>query len=1042
MMQSKFVVGLILFVTFSLPTNVFPGSELDRKSRPFNENISRDLSHSTLFNINNISGWIASDGWSGRHPISGNPGVLYPRGTANVIFQDGLIWGGIVQDTVSELPKLRVGGQHYVIGTIPGPIPTVEDFRIYRIRRDWQTMTEDELRKDAAEYFSVEPDQVTQEQMEKVRSQYEADWESWPVEFGAPFYDLNGNGKFEPSKGEMPGLANADQVIWTVFNDLDAGTVMSLVGSPPIGLEVQVTIWGYKSEGPLGQMVFQRYRIINESDYSIDSMFVARWSDTDIGDFGNDFAGCDTLLDLGFAYNGEAQDDEFLKYDLPPAAVGYRLVQGPIVPAPGETAYFDLEQIIGFKNLPMTAFPYSATGLPSDNPIIGDYEGTLEWYNQLNGFSATPDTAYPAPYLRGDDTTNSSFTKFPVSGDPITGQGDVDGQGRNMPPGGREVRMTSGPFNMQPGDTQEVVFALIGGLGNNRLTSVEVLKYNALFANYYHKNHFQIPETPPTPRVLTSASNGRVVLDWGSDLESLKQIEENTLQADYRFEGYNVWQLPNKNASLDEAVRIATFDKETPPAYIFGKKIDPQTILIVDEVLAFGTNSGLQRYFFVDEDHFTGHPLIDGKVYYFAITAYYYDDDPNNPLPVKESPLVHIPVTAQGTNPGYAAGAGDTLAVNHSRGNSTGRVTAIVVNPGELMGHQYQITFPDNRHWLLKDLSTGIIKLDNQSSSNHLKPFPIIDGMLFKVVSPIESFYGGYDFTGERWIFGVTQDSKFGPGISIPALNPGWFELPNLQEEDLVPVRLEFQDDTTSGPADGWASKGAVYRRDLGFEYAGTGYLPFAAYDIHEPENPRQVNVCFVEDNDIAPANKRWDMGWLTTINPETGENRYPDDLGAREYFFVMLSDYDEGALYDEQNLGFEADVLYGYWPRGVEDSPYLNSKFYFEIYYHQPADSEDVFTFTAPAPPNVPNQFRLYQNFPNPFNAATTIRYWIPQSSHVKLDIFNLLGQKVATLVNRVQEQGEYFIHWQPQDKASGVYVVRLQSGRKVKVRKMVVVR
>ena len=51
----------------------------------------------TQLNINNMAMWIQSDGWSARDPLSGNSGVTYPRSTDQVIFQDGIIWGGRVK---------------------------------------------------------------------------------------------------------------------------------------------------------------------------------------------------------------------------------------------------------------------------------------------------------------------------------------------------------------------------------------------------------------------------------------------------------------------------------------------------------------------------------------------------------------------------------------------------------------------------------------------------------------------------------------------------------------------------------------------------------------------------------------------------------------------------------------------------------------------------------------------------------------------------------------------------------------------------------
>ncbi|MCI0496517.1 T9SS type A sorting domain-containing protein, partial [candidate division KSB1 bacterium] len=85
------------------------------------------------------------------------------------------------------------------------------------------------------------------------------------------------------------------------------------------------------------------------------------------------------------------------------------------------------------------------------------------------------------------------------------------------------------------------------------------------------------------------------------------------------------------------------------------------------------------------------------------------------------------------------------------------------------------------------------------------------------------------------------------------------------------------------------------------------------------------------------------------------------------------------------------------------------------------------------------PRSIELAQNFPNPFNPSTEIRYGISQSGHVELTIYNILGQKVKLLVNQVQSPGFYTISWNSKDQSenlvsSGVYLIVLHAeGKKV---------
>ena len=95
----------------------------------------------------------------------------------------------------------------------------------------------------------------------------------------------------------------------------------------------------------------------------------------------------------------------------------------------------------------------------------------------------------------------------------------------------------------------------------------------------------------------------------------------------------------------------------------------------------------------------------------------------------------------------------------------------------------------------------------------------------------------------------------------------------------------------------------------------------------------------------------------------------------------------------------------------------------------------------------NVPNEFALDQNYPNPFNPETTIRYDLPESSHVVLKIFNILGEEVKTLVDAEQTAGIKTIIWNGKDKlgkdvSSGAYIYQMQAGGFTKVKKLTLLR
>jgi len=89
-----------------------------------------------------------------------------------------------------------------------------------------------------------------------------------------------------------------------------------------------------------------------------------------------------------------------------------------------------------------------------------------------------------------------------------------------------------------------------------------------------------------------------------------------------------------------------------------------------------------------------------------------------------------------------------------------------------------------------------------------------------------------------------------------------------------------------------------------------------------------------------------------------------------------------------------------------------------------------------------IPDRFFLHQNFPNPFNPSTQIKYSIPKSSQVTLKIFNTLGEDIETIVNEEKPTGTYELNWNAANLPSGVYFYRLQAGDFTSVKKMILLK
>ncbi len=429
--------------------------------------------------INNVFNYYSNNGDGSFNPFTtSNEGFEFPIGSneGTCVFEDGLVWTAFKNDT------LYCGGSTYSHGLQAGRIitngtatslpvpadPNDSTYRPYRVRPDIRPTTNaDTIALETSLLQNGEVGYINRFQSTSASAllqQYWDDWNNWPAAQGAPYTDVNNDGVYEPGI-DIPGVPFADQTQWMVMNDVNPTLTTNLYGSNPIGIEVQRTIWACHLPGALDNTIFLSYKIINKSGVQLDTMYVAQWADPDIGYADDDATGCDTTLDLGYAYNGEPTDSNFATLGLPPPATGFALFQGPIVEgSPIDTAVFDGNYVPGHKNLAMTAFtfflnlPYDVMDPPLDSPA-----GTVQWYNLMRGLIGSIGQPFPASVTGGG--------KFCYPGDPVTGTGPTFlGPARVSPPADVRMVLSSGPFTMALGDTQQVVVAALAGSGADYLS--------------------------------------------------------------------------------------------------------------------------------------------------------------------------------------------------------------------------------------------------------------------------------------------------------------------------------------------------------------------------------------------------------------------------------------------------------------------------------------------------------------------------------------------------------------------------------------------
>lgn len=949
----------------------------------------RAFGQSSLVNINNMSYWFVRDGNSANNPANGNSGVTFPRSTDQVIYQDGMIWGGIVND--GDAQTLRVGGQTYAVGTVPGLIvgngvgedPADPSVRIYRIRKDYRFA---DLKLDYSELFNLGLSEVTDADVAALRAQYDKDWREWPAAKGAPFYDNDGDGVYTPAfdgngdpildgTADQPGVANADMVAWFAINDLDVGAATSLYGSKPIGLEIQITIWGYARTDALGDVIFKKYQVTYEGtattpdDAVINDMYFAQWSDPDLGDYGDDFAGGDVELSLGYVYNGQADDSHYVGFGLAPPAAGYDFLQGPIVPVYlkddaganqldddgnpildlSAEAIYNFGRRPGYKNLPMTSYVFFAAGSAIGDPELGEYVGTEEWYNLLRGFQPQPDINNPVPFV---NPLTGEETKFTLDGDPTTAAGWNDGI--PLPAGDRRIVLDTGPFTMALGDTQEVVVALLGAISTDRLRSVAKLKFTDQFVQDAYNSFFQVASPPASPNVRVAQLDQAIVLDWGWNPTSVDETE-NVASPGFEFEGYNVYQKPAAESSLDNSVLLGTFDKENGVTTLLGIDLDPVSGIVLNVPQQVGTDFGIRRNLTITKDAVRGGPLVNGQDYYFAVTAYNRATGEASAVTTLESPGLLQISKPQDPPAGsrYSSDAAQVIAGTHTAGASDGSATATVVDPTQTTGHDYQVTFDTdadgNVTWSLSDLTMNATLVTDQTNQTGQAVYIGADGFEIAVNGPPNGMkaWGAPETTfaasglslaefsaqstgssATRWFTWANAD--FGTegfsGAMTGDINGNWFEPSPVTPADLRTVELRF---TAVNEAEGEDQYKPLDLANENVSYAyrylrGAGNDPPAQADMTSTEAPWDVSKyiinaegpgAYVYQERVPIALSAWDIEADPPRRLAVGflENNAPGGLvngaygpafyntvgnvagdGPREWLFIFDADYTE----------------------------------------------------------------------------------------------------------------------------------------------------
>lgn len=462
---------------------------------------------------------------------------------------------------------------------------------------------------------------------------------------GAPFYDKDGDGVYNPDNGDYPTVkyvdgtnpnsrqpAFASEMIFWFMNDIGNNHTASK-GDPMI-VQLNCLAFAYATSDDINNMTFYTYDIYNKSGETYTDAYISQFIDADLGNFNDDFIGCDTTRDLGFCVNADDNDETT-------SVPGY----GRNVPIFG-VDFFEGPKDPQGNVLKMSSFVYFING----DPRLNDPGNFTEYRNFQEGLTRTGD-----PFTQGGNCTGGTVpTKFCFPSNPS----DVSPSAWSMcnpnklSPRDLRFVQNSGPFEMDA-SPQEVSIGIVfvqPPQGTYQDCRVDIAKWLAPaddLAQALFDNDFVAPEGPDAPSVEVRASKNALYLNLSNSPISNNFGEtynrnippiprgSSVIDTAYRFEGYLVFQVKNPQSIskledlFDNSKASIISQSDLPNAITEGFNYENLGNAIrVKQSLKF-KNTGLEKNFVVTDDVFatgTNKKLVNGKTYYFAALAFAYNN--------------------------------------------------------------------------------------------------------------------------------------------------------------------------------------------------------------------------------------------------------------------------------------------------------------------------------------------------------------------------------------------------------------------------------
>lgn len=984
--------------------------------------------YTASFDGNQIVCYSSNEGFAVNYRVTGKSGLYWPTlKPTPVVFTAGPWLIGKVNGTI------RSACVEYTTEFLPGKVnynpaspsmpgtpddPTNPVYRIYKINRG----------------DSPNP----------ASPNYNPDYATWPAGDGAPahdgelfddlnrngiwdsgepFEDFNGNGTYDGPDGQLntgqdPPHFLGDQQLWYIMNDFDSPKHGHLFSTNPLGIEIQVTQYGFKAQ-ELENVMFVRWLIINKSGQRIEGAYFGLWADPDLGKSIDDLAGCDTTLDLGYVYNGDDYDED--NFGIWPPAVGFTLLQGPIQPAPGRQAITSSGFLQDYRNLPMTALlGFSCGGSPFCSP-----ETAVEAYRCLQGLTLDGNPIFDQ---------NHKPTTFTFPGDPVTGTGWVAEQSSK---GDHYLLLSSGPFDLpswtdvngdgrpqtgEPG-MQEVCAAICIAPGPDRLQAIATLRDLVRLTRAHYRYGNQRPEllitSPSTGSKLTTPIN----ITWTNDVT--QPLAEIVVPC-YSLDG-QTWVpidtlLTNSGSYTWNAIQIGDAASLFLRLWGFAATADVAPNPPV--------TNGIINLLNCNFSHPVGPLIIDNPGI----------NDPPYVAPLRQSYIYQVPVSGdfhlhwQVVDP-----ENNKLSVNLELKNRYQDWHAIALNlPSETEWTFSSYKFPNSLETLLRlKVSDGT----NQVIQEIPHQF-VLRNIRSRLLALTHSA-GGSNATIEVRVVNLEELNRHRYSITFQTTPVKTYSVFDQGLQNYVLRDLPLPPKEEESPVfDGIALAFNDWGENISFVPENSGWISGSCNWTYSltPHLGRSYPACYevrFTNSGSRDINGQWVPLEVWNVTEQRQSDFVLGTASATSYNLGIYENY-EGAQQVVWGMSLAAPPTGGIAPQ-VGDVVYF--------FVTVPLSSNDVYEFTnefvsIAANGSLPQKFELLPVYPNPFNPLTTIRYRLPHSASVEISVYNLLGQVLTRFQEGEKPAGEHTIIWDAGSLPSGIYFIALQTGRTRQVQKCVLLK